>query len=75
VKGHGFGQWEGLGHGKTMARSEVLKLESEEEDSTGNEVCDVRLGCLSQWGTCFIIDGAASEVSKGRHDVTFPLST
>jgi hypothetical protein len=29
-----------------------------------------------KWGTCFIIDGAASERSdKRRHDVTFPLLT
>jgi hypothetical protein len=29
-----------------------------------------------QWGTYFIIDGAASRVTKRRHDVvTFPLLT
>jgi hypothetical protein len=33
--------------------------------------------CLSarKMGTCLLIDGAASGVTKRRHDVTFPLLT
>jgi hypothetical protein len=30
---------------------------------------------VTQWGTCFMIEGVASEVTKIRHDVTFPLLT
>jgi hypothetical protein len=32
-------------------------------------------GQVWEWETCFLIDGAASEETKIRHDVTFPLLT
>jgi hypothetical protein len=29
--------------------------------------------CRAQWRTCFMIDGAASGVTRRRHDVSFHL--
>jgi hypothetical protein len=36
-------------------------------------VAELRVIGNFQWGTCFVIDGAANGVTKICHDVTFPL--